>query len=148
MKQCRDCKEQKSETEFVKNKAFSSGIDTLCLVCNRRRTKEYRLAGKADRTAEARRARVRDRAKHNARMAKSKANRKKRQVTYDEFSLLFFEEIYDKAKRLTELIGVPHQVDHIVPLQGKNVSGLHVPENLQILTRYENISKSNKFEGY
>lgn len=51
---------------------------------------------------------------------------------------------YLEAERLTKATGIPHEVDHIIPLQGKLVSGLHVHNNLQVITRSENRSKQNK----
>lgn len=41
-KQCRDCRLFKEFEQFIKNKAFSSGYDTLCKNCNRKRVQEWR----------------------------------------------------------------------------------------------------------
>jgi hypothetical protein len=54
------------------------------------------------------------------------------------------EKIYKKAHELTERTGVPHEVDHIYPLQSKYMCGLHVETNLQILTKKENRVKGNR----
>jgi excisionase family DNA binding protein len=51
-----------------------------------------------------------------------------------------------EARRLTAETGIPHHVDHVIPLQGDFVSGLHVEANMQILTGTENIRKRNRFE--
>jgi hypothetical protein len=87
------------------------------------------------------------RAKRNAKTAKRKAF--KLQATPKWITKERAEEIcniYLKAQISTLETGISHNVDHIIPLQGENVSGLHVPWNLQILTASENSKKKNSFD--
>ena len=56
------------------------------------------------------------------------------------------EAIYIEAERLTRETGVQHEVDHEYPLRGKLVCGLHVAENLRVLTQEANRKKAAKFD--
>ncbi len=53
---------------------------------------------------------------------------------------------YIVCQNMTKIEGINYEVDHIIPIQHPLVCGLHVENNLQIITEEENISKSNKFD--
>lgn len=80
-------------------------------------------------------------ARHLARV-KSRTKRLK-QATPNWANKSAIEEMYVRARELTISTGTKHEVDHIVPIKGDNVSGLHVEYNLQILTKKENRDKWN-----
>lgn len=63
------------------------------------------------------------------------------------------KKMYEKVARMNRLAGrntpgrCAFHVDHIIPLNGENVCGLHIPENLRIMRASDNIRKGNKLEG-
>ena len=65
-------------------------------------------------------------------------------LTKDHFKEIKF--FYILSHELQWLSEEKLHVDHIIPLQGKNISGLHVPWNLQIISESDNCSKSNSFD--
>jgi len=97
--------------------------------------------------------RVRSRAYYQANKAKYFQRVYKREKKMKEFqtpawaNIDKMNETYKECKRISEETGILHHVDHIIPLNGRNVSGLHVETNLQIITAHENLSKHNSFAG-
>ena len=56
------------------------------------------------------------------------------------------QAFYDEAQRLTAETGEQYHVDHIIPLQGETVTGLHCEANLQVIPAAENIRKGNRLK--
>jgi hypothetical protein len=73
----------------------------------------------------------------------SKINRTPKWLSKDDYWMM--EQAYELAILRKKMFGFDWHVDHIIPLQGKYVSGLHVPSNLQVIPWYENVSKANKY---
>ena len=90
--------------------------------------------------------RAANRGKTNAYTAERRAKKLQATPALTEDELWMITEVYDLCAERTRVTGVIHHVDHVVPLQGTHVSGLHVPWNLQVLTAHDNISKSNSWE--
>ena len=63
-----------------------------------------------------------------------------------DFDRLRIKCLYSVAAMLTRENKEPWHVDHVIPLQGKLVSGLHTPSNMRVLRGSENIAKNNRFE--
>ena len=168
VKVCSACKIASGLYAFSKDKRKENGLRSKCKVCdkaykeaNKDKIAEYDKANQCkfaerkkswckankDKVAEFKKAwQKANPAKVNAACAKRRAvklHATPSWLTKEDCKQI--QAFYDEAQQLTLSTGVQHQVDHIYPLQGETVCGLHVPSNLQVLTAAENMGKSNKF---
>jgi hypothetical protein len=105
--------------------------------------KNYRAENKEKISEQRKSAYQQNRPKKLEQAAQARAQRKKRNVDYSNREAI--QEIHKQAGLLSEATGTPYEVDHVIPLQGKTVSGLHVPGNLMITPKDFNRSKNGKF---
>ena len=145
MKTCSTCKETKDYTKFYKCSRYKDGHFGQCKFCINEKRKE-----RSEKINEQNRHYYRTKRKQyyitkGHLRAKGVKQAKPKWLTEEhKFSI---EEIYSLRDLRTEVTGVVHHVDHIVPLKGKDVCGLHVPWNLQVITAKDNLSKSNSLRS-
>lgn len=173
MKICNSCGEQKELEFFPKSPNCKDGHRNYCKVCHQSRKERWRMENLDDATAKQKlwlsnnpervlviKKKWRDANKEYHRLqgkkwreqhperAKAQVNArrgflKKAQPQWADTGKI--QEFYLIASKLTKETGISHHVDHIIPLLGKQVSGLHVETNLQVIPAHENQVKSNKF---
>ena len=157
MKTCTKCKEVRDLAGFNKEVRNRDGLMYHCKICMKATNKAWYKAnqekvkarGKAWREAnqensKAYREANKDRLSANwAKRHASKLQRTPSWLTSDDFK--WIEWYYRHAKVMEARWGETYHVDHIHPLQGDTVSGLHVPSNLQVIPASENLVKNNKF---
>ena len=78
-----------------------------------------------------------------AKKARRRASKLSRTPAWGQDNIV---QVYEEARRKTEKTGKLWTVDHIIPLQGEYVSGLHVYDNLQVMLGSENFSKGANYD--
>ena len=159
MKTCTKCNIVKELTEFYRHKNHKDGRSYNCKVCHQKARKQYYQDNK-DKEKQLSALRVknnpeRHRAYYNnyynnnrhKEIQRSRVKQLKRNQCMPEWADLdAIKIVYDEAKRLTLMHGIQYHVDHIIPLQGKLVCGLHIHTNLRVLPAKDNLSKSNTYD--
>ena len=155
---CKTCLKTKPKNGFSVNKQMRSGLASDCKSCvtlraklwyenNKDRKRAYDTKRRAEKTHLYRAASKRWREAHPEKKRADTGSRRRRVRSQmppwiSPTSMACF---YESAQRVSVCLGVPHDVDHIMPIHGKGVSGLHVPWNLQVMPSRLNARKSASY---
>jgi len=141
-KKCTSCNEDLGLLFFGKHKKTKDGLQSICKQCNNKLVKAWRDSH----LEEARQSTKKWRSEHKeydvAKTAKRKALKLSSTPKWADKERIKTE--YALAQWCTNVMNEAYHVDHIVPLKGKTVCGLHVEANLRVIPASENISKSNR----
>lgn len=165
MKTCLVCKETKEISQFYKDRSYPDGIGNRCNICMKAKTQKYYVKN-TEKVCQKRRERyaetgqieretavVRSRewrknnpGHRNALKAKYRADIIRATPLWAKDQKDMIKAKYQLASMLTRETGVMHHVHHEIPLRAELACGLHVFENLRVITAKENLELSNKFE--
>ena len=152
LKVCSKCLKALPEGSFFHSEGRSRGIQPLCKACEKHKSSTYYMGNTEkvlysskeyynNNTLKVAETHKKYWEEHkgacNARTAKRRATKLQRTPSWAQLDTI--KEIYTNCP-------IGFHVDHIIPLQGALVSGLHVENNLQYLSVYDNLSKGNTFE--
>lgn len=166
-KVCACCKQTKLTVEFNKDRQKKDGLMSYCKTCNSLKNFSFYTRTKKASKTNIKRGKVtvneyaaiwRNENKEAVKKARDKWASKNTHKLREKNMRRYVSQTQQTPKWLNaghkaEIEGFyffcqlfrNHQVDHIVPIRGKNVSGMHVPWNLQVLTAEQNRAKSNFF---
>lgn len=172
MKQCTKCKGMKHQSEFGVDRRVPSGLQSECRECQRERAANYYAKNRLVLIKKVSQYYQENKPRHNenarrryaknpskARMAQriwDKQNRDKTRARWQRYDAAKrqaippwadhekIEKQFSLARKMEIDTGVPHHVDHIVPLQSDIVCGLHCEANLRVLSASENTRKGNR----
>lgn len=166
MKSCSKCKVIKPFTDFYKSSSSKTGLQANCKSCKAKenlaryhdklsgdvelifRKRVYDASRRQEKSTELR-AFDRERSKTPKRIASKRDWSRKRKLIVKQQTPAWadqksIKQIYESCVIMSKKFNVDFEVDHIIPLRGKNVCGLHVESNLQLLEKSLNLSKRNK----
>jgi hypothetical protein len=144
-KKCFKCGEVKHVFNFSKHSTGKYGVATTCKPCKSVYRKEYYIKNKDKET-------IKSAEWSSNNLHKKREYRAKRRATILKATPIWsnsqaIKRIYSEADFLSKATGIKYEVDHIIPLQGGNVCGLHVPNNLQVIKMADNRKKSARYES-
>lgn len=137
-RKCVKCSNILPYTDFSTNCNTHNNKNNICKICDSKKFSEYRVSNREACVERSKEHYLNNKSYYLARNAARRALKLNATPSWANL---------EKIKEIYRICPKGYHVDHIIPLQGELVCGLHVENNLQHLPALENMQKHNKFTG-